>query len=57
MATVKPKVVAPPSVVKRGLQAPTRAVHGGITGQKMQPVTRGGGQGGGGDKSNGGGSK
>ncbi len=27
----------------RGLQAPTRTVHGGVTGQKMQPITRGAG--------------
>jgi len=39
----RPTVVLP--VGKgRTLQAPTRTIHGGVTGQKMQPVTRGAGK-------------
>lgn len=57
MVTKKSIVVIPPSVGKRGLQIPTRSVQGGVTGQKMQPVTRGGGGQGGGKSNGGGGSK
>jgi len=53
MATKNPTGV--PLVPQQGnLQAPKRTVLDGITGQKMQPVTRGGGtQGGGKDGSKG----
>lgn len=58
MATKNPLAI-PPLGTQRRLQAPITTVNGGITGQKMQPITRGtgGSQSGGDNKSNGGGSK
>jgi hypothetical protein len=39
----RPPIVLPVST-GRTLQAPTKTVHGGVTGQKMQPITRGAGK-------------
>jgi hypothetical protein len=39
----RPPIVLPVNTGK-ALQAPTRTIHGGVTGQKMQPITRGAGK-------------
>jgi hypothetical protein len=41
---MKRPTVALPVGTGRTLQAPTKTIHGGVTGQKMQPVTRGAGK-------------
>jgi hypothetical protein len=42
--TISRSIIGGPFGVKPIVQAPTRTIHGGVTGQKMQPVTRGAGK-------------